>query len=305
MVVGAMAWLAFGCAGDARPADTAAVVARAPARAATPAQAEAASNAPSVVIAAGDIASCQSRGDEATARLLDSLPGTVLALGDNVYRSGTAAEFATCYQPTWGRHRARTRPAPGNHEYRTRGAAPYYAYFGAAAGPPGRGYYSFDVAGWHVVSLNTNVDVSVGSTQEQWLRADLAANPTRCTLAFWHHARFGSGRQGSEDYLEPLWQALYEARADVILQAHNHTYERFAPLAPDGRVDPERGIRSFIVGTGGVGLHAFDAVVPGSEMRYNRSPGVLKLSLAPDGYVWEFIATQHSAVVDRGEGRCG
>lgn len=257
-----------------------------------------------VLLAAGDIASCESDGDEATARLLDSLPGTVLTLGDNVYRRGARAVFAACYDSSWGRHRARTRPAPGNHDYRVPHAASYFAYFGAAAGPPGRGYYSFDLAGWHVISLNSNVSVRPDSPQLRWLRADLAAHPSRCTLAYWHHARFSSGVHGSTRRIAPLWRTLYDAGVDVVLQAHDHSYERFAPLDGDGRRDADRGIRSFVVGTGGGRLRWFPTVVPGSEVRYNRAHGVLKLSLHPDGYEWEFVPAGPTEFRDRGEGRC-
>jgi len=258
-----------------------------------------------VVLAAGDIARCHSLGDEATARLLDSLPGIVLALGDNVYPAGTAEEFQACYEPSWGRHRSRTRPTPGNHEYRTRDGEPYFAYFGAAAGPPGQGYYSFDVAEWHVVSLNSNIDMRAGSRQERWLRADLAAHPARCTLAFWHQARFSSGADnGPTPRVAPLWRALYDAGADVVLQAHDHVYERLAPVAPDGRRDEARGIRSFVVGTGGAGVDHFRRPIPQSEVRYNGGPGLLKLTLRPGGYAWEFVPATPTRFGDRGEGRC-
>jgi hypothetical protein len=263
-----------------------------------------AGNDSSVLLAAGDIARCDSDGDEATARLLDSLPGTVLTLGDNVYRSATRAVFAACYHSSWGRHRARTRPAPGNHDYRVRNAASYFAYFGAAAGPPGRGYYSFDVAGWHVISLNSNVDLHPDSRQLRWLRADLAAHPSRCTLAYWHHARFSSGEHGHADHIAPLWRALYEAGVDVVLQGHDHSYERFAPLNADGQRDADRGIRSFVVGTGGAPLRGFRSIAPGSEVRYNGGHGVLKLSLQPEGYEWEFVAAGDTGFSDRGVGRC-
>lgn len=263
-----------------------------------------AGNDAAVLLAAGDIGRCDSDGDEATARLLDSLPGTVLTLGDNVYRRATRAEFAACYHSSWGRHRARTRPAPGNHDYRVRNAASYFAYFGAAAGPPGRGYYSFDVAGWHVISLNSNVELDPSSRQLRWLRADLAAHPSRCTLAYWHHARFSSGEHGSAGRVAHLWRTLYEAGVDVVLQGHDHSYERFAPLNADGQHDADRGIRSFVVGTGGAPLRGFAAIAPGSEVRYNGGHGVLKLSLHPEGYEWEFVATGDTGFSDRGEGRC-
>lgn len=262
--------------------------------------------ATAVVLAAGDIARCESTGDEATARLLDSLPGTVLSLGDHVYaEDGSRASFHGCYDLSWGRHRARTRPTPGNHEYKVPGATDYFDYFGAAAGPRGQGYYSFDVGAWHLVSLNSNIDMREGSPQERWLRADLGAHPARCTLAFSHAARFSSGRDhGSTQALAPLWRVLYQANVDVVLQAHDHVYERLAPATPNGQLDPRRGIRSFVVGTGGAGADRFSRrPVRASEVRYNGGPGVLKLELRPDGYSWEFI-TASGRVGDRGEGRC-
>ena len=261
-------------------------------------------NEPPVLLAAGDIARCDSDGDEATARLLDSLPGTVLTMGDHAYRRGTRTAFATCYDSSWGRHRARTRPAPGNHDYRVSNAASYFAYFGAAAGPPGRGYYSFDVAGWHVISLNSNVNLRANSPQLRWLRADLAKHPSRCTLAYWHHPRFSSGVHGSDGRIAPLWRTLYQAGVDVVLQGHDHSYERFVPLDADGQPDADRGIRSFVVGTGGAHLRDFPVIAPGSEVRYNGGHGVLKLSLQPDGYEWEFVAAGDTGFSDRGQGRC-
>jgi hypothetical protein len=257
-----------------------------------------------VLIAAGDIARCDSDGDEATARLLDSLPGTVLTLGDHVYSAGTRERFRACYDSSWGRHRARTRPAPGNHDYRVPNGAGYFAYFGDAAGPVGRGYYSFDVGDWHIISLNSNVDLRPGSPQLQWLRADLAAYPRRCTLAYWHHARFSSGSHGNARRAAHLWRVLYEAGVDVVLQGHDHSYERFAPLDARGRRDPTRGIRSFVVGTGGARLRRFPEAKVGSEVRFNGAHGVLKISLRPDGYAWEFIAVGSAGLQDWGEGRC-
>jgi acid phosphatase type 7 len=229
---------------------------------------------------------------------------TITTLVDNVYRRGTRATFVACYDSSWGRHRSRTRPAPGNHDYRVPHAASYFAYFGAAAGPAGRGYYSFDVGSWHIISLNSNVSLRAGSPQLRWLRADLAAHRSRCTLAYWHHPRYSSGVHGSSRHVAPLWRVLYEAGVDVVLQAHDHSYERFAPLDADGRRNADRGIRSFVVGTGGGRLREFRAVVPGSEVRYNGGHGVLKLSLRSDGYEWEFVPVERTEFSDRGEGRC-
>jgi len=209
-----------------------------------------------VLIAAGDIADCDSTGDEATAELVDQIPGTIATLGDNVYPVGHAKRFAECYDSSWGQFKARTRPAVGNHEYETRAAAGYFQYFGSAAGNPATGYYSYDLGNWHMVVLNSNCEkiiggCQVGSPQEQWLRADLSAHPATCTLAYWHHPRFSSGQHGNAVEMQPIWQALYAAGVDVVLNGHDHNYERFAPQDATGRADPERGIREFVVGTGG------------------------------------------------------
>ena len=209
-----------------------------------------------VFVGAGDIASCASSGDEATANLLDGIPGTVYTLGDNVYDSGTDAEFADCYNSSWGRHKARTRPIVGNHEYRTPGASGYFKYFGAAAGESSKGYYSYDLGAWHIVALNSmcqNVG-GCGATSPMvtWLKGDLATNPSSCTLAYWHHPVFSSGAEhGNNPKMIPSWDALYAAGADVVLSGHDHDYERFAPQTSSGVADPDRGIREFVVGTGG------------------------------------------------------
>ncbi|CAA9210973.1 MAG: hypothetical protein AVDCRST_MAG77-264 [uncultured Chloroflexi bacterium] len=263
------------------------------------------------VLAAGDVAGCapaQRAGADATARLLDTHPGAVLVLGDAAYDSGTADEFQRCYAPTWGRHVERTYPAPGNHEYLTPGAAGYFAYFGAAAGEAGRGYYSYRLGDWLVVSLNSNCAAvggcGAGSTQDRWLRATLAANPVRCTLAYMHHPRFSSGEHGGDVTLEPLWRALYDGGADLVLAGHDHNYERFAPQTPSGQADPQRGLRSFVVGTGGVGTRAIPRQVPNSEVRRTGTLGVLKLTLAAAGYDWDFIPVAGQTFRDTGSASC-
>src|SRR5262245_2996558 len=214
-----------------------------------------------ILAAAGDIATCMSDGDEATAQLLDRLDGIVVTLGDHAYEAGTPIEFAACYDPSWGRHKARTRPTPGNHDYLTPGASGYFEYFGAPAGDPRRGYYSYDLGAWRVIALNSNCDeiggCGAGSPQERWLREELAANPRRCTLAYWHHPRFSSGPHGSDPGYDAFWRALYERGTEIVLVGHDHTYERFAPQRPDGTRDPARGIRQFVVGTGGGSHHGF------------------------------------------------
>jgi hypothetical protein len=257
-----------------------------------------------ILVGAGDIAECGSDGDEQTARLLDSITGTVFTAGDNAYSSGTDSEFARCYAPGWGRHRARTRPAPGNHDYRTSAGEPYYAYFGAQAGEPGRGYYSYDLGAWHVISLNSNVGMRAGSAQETWLRADLAATRAKCVLAYWHHPRFSSAKHGDVPRTEPLWQALYDFGAEIVLGGHDHTYERFTPQTPDGKPDPERGIREFVVGTGGAEHYDFGSPEPNSEVRNGDTWGVLKLTLMSDTYRWQFVPVPGRTFSDSGSGRC-
>jgi len=256
-----------------------------------------------VFVGAGDIANSVS-GAEATAKVLDRTPGTVFTLGDNAYSDGTLAEYQQKYQPTWGRHRARTRPSPGNHEYNTSGASGYYTYFGQVAGPSKRGYYSFDLGDWHIISLNSNVSMSAGSAQEQWLRADLAANRTRCTLAYWHHPRFSSGEHGSSTASKALWQALQEAGAEVILVGHDHDYERFAPQLADGTLDRSKGIRQFVVGTGGTSLRSVSSPIKNSEVINDDSHGVLKLTLGPGTYSWEFLPVSGDDFRDSGTGTC-
>jgi len=257
-----------------------------------------------VLVGAGDIADCGSTGDEATAALLDGIPGTVFTTGDNVYEDGSPTQFAQCYEPTWGRHKARTRPAPGNHDYHTSGASGYYAYFGANAGAAGVGYYSFDLGEWHVISLNSNVSMSAGSAQEQWLRADLAAATRACVLAYWHHPRFSSGSHGSDTGPQPLWQALYDFGADVVLAGHDHNYERFAPQTPAGVRDDARGIRQFVVGTGGTGFRTVSATIANSETTNDDTFGVLKLTLAPGAYTWEFVPVAGGTYRDSGSASC-
>jgi hypothetical protein len=257
-----------------------------------------------VFVGAGDIADCGSSGDEATAALLDGIAGTVFTTGDNVYNDGSATQFAQCYEPTWGRHAARTRPSPGNHDYRTSGATGYFAYFGANAGDAGVGYYSFDLGEWHIVSLNSNISMSAGSTQEQWLRADLAATTRACVLAYWHHPRFSSGDHGSDTGPGPLWQALYDLGADVVLAGHDHNYERFAPQTPDGVRDDARGLRQFVVGTGGTGFRSVGTPIANSETTNDDTFGVLKLTLSPGAYTWEFVPVAGGSYRDAGTGTC-
>jgi len=258
-----------------------------------------------VLVGAGDIAHCRSDGDEATASLLDSISGTVFTTGDNAYPDGTAEEFANCYDPSWGHHKTRTYPSPGNHDYHTADATGYFDYFGSMAGEPGKGYYSYELGAWHIIVLNSNILVGVDSPQEQWLREDLAAHPVDCTLAYWHYPRFSSGVvHGSDASMQPLWQALYDYGADVVLAGHEHNYERFAPQDPRGVADPERGIRQFVIGSGGRSHYKFGDPIANSEVRNDDTYGVLKLTLHPTSYSWEFIPEAGKTFTDSGDAPC-
>jgi hypothetical protein len=255
-----------------------------------------------IFVGAGDIGQCTNGGvPDATARLLDSISGTVFALGDNAYPSGTALDYQSCYDASWGRHKARTRPVAGNHEYDTLAAGPYYEYFGTNAGPSGAGFYSYDLGNWHVVALNSNIAVGPGSTQAAWLRSDLAASPAKCTIAYWHFPLFSSSKHGNIEQMHEFWRILYDAGADVVLSAHDHVYERFAPQDPDGSPDPQRGIREFIAGTGGAPPYPFVDVKANSEARLS-TVGVLKLALKAGGYDWNFIPV--SGAGDSGSASC-
>lgn len=259
-----------------------------------------------VLVGAGDISTCSNSNDEATASLLDNIPGTVFTAGDNVYESGTLTEFNNCYGPTWGRHKARTYPATGNHEYLTSGASGYFDYFGAAAGPRGKGYYSYNLGSWHIVVLNSNCSsvggCSTGSAQEKWLRADLAANPTACTLAYWHHPVFSSS--GSSSATRPLWQALQDYHAEAIVNGHRHNYERFAPQTATGVYDPINGIREFVAGMGGDSHGGFKPAIANSEVRNSDTYGVLKFTLHDASFDWQFVPVAGKTFTDSGSQAC-
>ncbi len=262
-----------------------------------------------VLVGAGDIADCKAlSGAAKTANLLDRIEGTVFALGDTAYENGTAKQFADCYNPTWGRQKERTKPAVGNHEYGTAFAEGYFDYFGAAAGDRTKGYYSYDLGAWHVIVVNSNckqvAGCKAGSPQEQWVRQDLAAHPAACTVAMWHHPRYSSGEHGDDPSMRDIWQALYEGGADVVLSGHDHDYERFAPQDADGKADPVRGIRQFVVGTGGRELYKWGKIEAASEVHNDETFGVLKMTLHPDGYDWEFIPVEGETFTDKGSGKC-
>jgi hypothetical protein len=260
-------------------------------------------------VGAGDIADCTATQDSATAAIVARTPGTVFTLGDNSYPHGSASDFASCYGPTWGVVKDRTRPVVGNHDYDTTNAAPYYAYFGAAAGDPAKGWYSYDIGtGWHVVVLNSNCafvgGCAAGSPQHQWLLADLAASTRPCTVAMWHHPRYSSGVYGPDGSTAAFWQALYEDGAELVLNGHEHDYERFAMQDPQGRLDPTYGLRQFVVGTGGSALRTFGTVAPHSEVRSVTAHGVLRLTLQDGSYDWQFLPVPGATLDDAGTGSC-
>lgn len=276
---------------------------------AKPPAASASDNQATILVGAGDIADCNDlTGAEATAKLLDQISGTVMAVGDLAYPDGSKENFV-CYDKTWGRAKSRTRPAPGNHEFHSSSATPYFDYFGVAAGDPKTGYYSYQLGTWHIIVPNSECkDVGgceAGSPQEKWLRADLAAHPAACTLAYWHKPLFSSGgTHGNNLTVKPLWQALYEANADVVVTGHDHDYERCAPQTPDGTADPARGIREFVAGTGGKNHRPFGPPKPQSEVRDATAFGVLKLTLKAGGYDWQFIPEEGKSFTDSGTGNC-
>jgi len=271
--------------------------------------AQAAAPADPVLIGAGDIADCAALGPAAkTAHLIERVEGTVFTLGDNAYGSGTPRQYDECYGPTWGRFKARTRPVVGNHEYLTACATGYFGYFGAAGGDPTRGYYSYDLGRWHVVVINSNcgeIDgCQTGSPQEQWLRQDLASHPAPCTVAMWHNPRYSSGEHGDDPSMRDIWQALYDANADVVLSGHDHDYQRFAPQDADGKADPVRGVRQFVAGTGGRNLYEWEHKDSNSEVKDNETFGVLKITLHDGGYDWEFVPVEGQTFTDRGSAKC-
>ena len=257
-----------------------------------------------VLIGAGDIADCTRNQDSLTANLMDTIPGTVFADGDNAYPDGSSTVYKNCYNPTWGRFKARTKPVPGNHDYLTAGASGYFTYFGAIAGQSGKGYYSYDLGTWHIVALNSNIPMNVGSPQEVWLKADLANSTKRCTLAYWHHPLFSSGNEGPHIETQPLFQDLYNAGAEVVIVGHDHDYERFAPQSWNGVADSAFGIREIVAGTGGGGLFTAHAPVANSEALNDNTNGVLKLTLRANGYSWKFMPIPGKTFTDEGSGSC-
>lgn len=256
-----------------------------------------------VFVGAGDIAKCGMGDAEATARLLDRIPGTVFTLGDNVQDTGSDAEYAECFEPTWGRHRSRMLTTLGNHDFFGGHGRPYFSYFGASAGPAGLGYCATTLGAWQIISLNTEVAAGPGSAQFEWLKAQLAASPAACTLAMWHRPLFTSGPNDPAAYMRDIWRLLIEQGAELVLSGHNHQYERFALQDADGRPDP-RGMRQFVVGTGGYPLYGRTRSVANSEVFHSDAWGVLKLTLKSASYAWEFIPVDGRSFRDSGTGAC-
>jgi calcineurin-like phosphoesterase family protein len=259
---------------------------------------------PWVLIGAGDIGWCGSPAPDLTAKLLEANPtATVFTAGDNAYPNGNAGDFSACYNPYWGRVKNRTKPTPGNHDYATAGASAYFDYFGDAAGPRGAGYYSFQRGPWLILMLNSEQEIRAGSVQHEWLGEQLAANPTGCQMAIWHRPLFTSGKNGPNPDMRDMFRVIYELGVDVLINGHDHSYERFAPQDSTGRADPTKGVRQFVVGTGGAELYQRASTAANSEA-FSSSYGVLKLTLTAGTYQWEFIPTAGSSFRDTGMGTC-
>jgi hypothetical protein len=261
---------------------------------------------PAVVLAAGDIAQCDGNGDEETAAVLKREPGTIVTLGDNAYKFGSADDFAKCYDPSWGQVKDRTHPSLGNHDYRDNGAQAYFDYFGAQAGPAGRGYYSYDLGAWHIVALDSNCDIidcKPGGAELTWLEGDLSASDAQCTLVYWHHPRFSSGNHGDDQRMQSAWRLLVRAGVEVVLVGHDHDYERFAPIGEKGELDPRAGIREFVVGTGGGSLDTFTRTRALSEAR-GSGFGILRLVLSSGRYDWNFLPVAGGSFTDSGSASC-
>jgi hypothetical protein len=236
------------------------------------------------------------------ANLVSSLAGELILAGDLAYFQGTAEQFRDCFDPFWGQFRSRWHPVPGNHEYESPGARPYFAYFGEAAGPAGRGYYSFTAGDWLILMLDSNISAAEGSAQYEFARGLLQAQRTPCTMAVWHHPLFSSGPGGPTRAMRDMWALLEMSRAEVVVNGNEHFYERFARQRWDGTEDPANGIRQFTVGTGGADLYNFGRVAPNSEERFVRH-GVARFTLRPAQLEWEFIAVD-GTVLDRGLDTC-
>jgi hypothetical protein len=253
-----------------------------------------------VVAGAGDLCGpmCESTSDQ----IEQINPDAVFTAGDNAYNDGTYDEFMSKYDPTWGRFKDKTHPSPGNHEYNSDGSG-YYEYFGDAAGDPARGYYSWDIGDWHFISLNSNIDISEGSEEVKWLKDDLAANTKPCTAAYEHHPRYSRGDHGSNTDIKPIWNALDDADADILLSGHDHNYQRYALQDADGNPSAD-GVRQFVVGSGGQSLYDFNADVPNFEAGDDGTYGVLKMTLSSTDYAWDFVPQAGREFTDSGSQKC-
>lgn len=259
------------------------------------------------LIAAGDIARCDSQDDESTAALAAAHPGTVLVLGDNAYEDGSRRDYRDCYQPSWGRLLDRTLAVPGNHDHQTAAALGYFDYFGARAGPAKRGWYALTLGAWRLITLDSECSAvggcGRGSPQYEWLAAELDEHPSPCTIVAFHRPRYSSGFHGDFAEIDPLWRLVVDAGADVVLNGHEHSYERLGPMDADGHADA-KGVGAFIVGTGGALLRGFDDVVETSQVRIDDRHGVLVLQLADGTFDWTFRSTPDDMVEDQGMGAC-
>jgi 3',5'-cyclic AMP phosphodiesterase CpdA len=256
-----------------------------------------------VIVGAGDIAHCSQGDSEATAKLLDGIPGTVFTLGDNVQDQGAAEEYQRCFEPTWGRHRSRMLTTVGNHDWYGGHGLPYFSYFGISAGPPGLGYYGTTIGAWRVISLNSESAAGPGSAQYDWLKAELALSDADCTLVMWHRPFFTSGPNDDAAHMRDVWRLLTFFGVDLVLSGHNHQYERFAPQDADGRMDPA-GPRQFVVGTGGYPLYGRTRAAANSEAFHSDAWGVLTLTLKNGSYSWEFVPVAGRSFRDAGSGTC-
>ena len=254
------------------------------------------------MLGVGDIGMCGRAEVAQTARLVAGLDGELLLAGDLAYPQGTAINFRDCFNPSWGQFRSRWHAVPGNHEYESPGAAPYFQYFGEAAGDDGTGYYAFTAGEWNILMLNSNIAATRNSPQWEFVRAQLDAQRTPCTLAVWHHPLFTSGPNGNNNFMRDMWALLETGRVEAVLNGHDHLYERFARQTSDGRADPVNGIRQFKSGGGGADLYSIARVAPNSEERMSRF-GVVRLTLRAAQLEWEFL-TIDGTVADRGLDTC-
>ena len=257
---------------------------------------------PAIILAAGDIAGCAEHyKDEVTADMVAKMPGTILPLGDVVYQNGTRWQFRNCYHPSWGRLLSRSRPTPGNHEYRTDQAWPYYEYFGERAGPAGKGYYTYTLGTWRIYSLNSERNIPEQTT---WLRKHMKANPSKCVLAYWHKPLYTSGPVPPTPEVRPLFLELWRARAEVVLNGHQHSYERFDPQDADSNYRA-KGVRQFVIGTGGSQLEPPTGPrAKNSRLHYVAGWGVLEMTLKTDSYSWRFVPVPGSPKADSGSATC-